>query len=206
MITLYGRASAWNVRKVLFFTGEIGLPVERLDYGRGTTPTNTPDFLAMNPNAMVPVLKDDGLTAWESHTILRYLAAKYADESFYPKALERRALVDQWLDWKLGHISPPVRLLFFFHYLKSLIYGEKEAQAAEAESAKFFTILDGQLARTGAFVTGPDLTIADCALGMGVHRWLSLPLNHPKLDNVQRYYRELSERPAFRDSVLIGMP
>jgi glutathione S-transferase len=151
-------------------------------------------------------LQDEDVTIWESHTILRYLAAKYADDSYYPKALPRRALVDQWLDWKLGHIAPPVRLLFFYHYLKSPIYGEAEAQAAEAESAKLFTILDEQLAKTGAFVTGPDLTIADCTLGMAVHRWLALPLNHPKLDHVQRYYRDLSERPAYKDTVLIGMP
>lgn len=205
MTTLYGRKDAWNVRKVLFLTEEIGLKVNRLDYGRGFAPTNTPEFLELNPNGMVPVLKDGPVTLWESHSILRYIAAKYAGETYYPRELDRRAMVDQWLDWKLGHISSPVRTLFFHHFLKAPGL-EPAAATAEADCNNLFTILDGQLAKTGAFVAGPDLTIADCALGMAVHRWLGLPLNRPALPQIDRYYKTLSERPAFQETILIGMP
>lgn len=206
MTTLYGRANAWNVRKVMFLAEEIGLELNRLDYGRGYTPTDTAEFLSLNPMGLVPVLKDGPTVLAESHTILRYLAAKYAAPSYYPSALDQRGVVDQWLDWKLGHVSPPVRLLFFHHYLKTPGISEDTVSEAEEESAKLFTVLDGQLARTGAYVAGEDLTIADCAVGMAVHRWLNLPLRRPELAHVQRYYGQLSGRPAFQKTILTGMP
>jgi glutathione S-transferase len=115
---------------------------------------------------MVPVLVEDGLVLWESHTILRYLAAKYGPPSLYPADLRDRALVDQWLDWKIAHVSPAIRPLFFTHFLKTGDFSDREVADAEAECARLFTILDAQLAKTGAYATGPELTIADCALGM----------------------------------------
>jgi glutathione S-transferase len=194
------------VRKVLFFLEDTGLPYERLDYGRGFTPTNTPEFLALNPNAMVPVLSDGDTVIWESHAILRYLAAKNGPESYYPAALGHRAVVDQWLDWKIAHVSPAMRPLFFRHFLKMGEFTDREVAEAEAESAKLFTILDGQLAKTGAYAAGPDITIADSSIGMAVHRWLNLPLKRPVLPHIDEYYLRLSRLPSYEKTVRIGMP
>jgi glutathione S-transferase len=206
MITIYGRTTAWNVRKVLFFLEDVGIPYERLDYGRGFSPTNTPEFLALNPNAMVPVLADGGTVIWESHTILRYLAAKNGPESYYPSNLERRAVTDQWLDWKIAHVTPAIRPLFFRHFLKMGEFTDREVQEGEAECARLFTILDGQLAKTGAYVAGPDITIADSSIGMAVHRWLNLPLKRPAVPHIERYYEMLSRLPSYEKTVKIGMP
>jgi glutathione S-transferase len=206
MITIYGRTTAWNVRKVLFFLEDTGLPYERLDYGRGFKPTNTPEFLALNPNAMVPVLVDGDAVIWESHTVLRYLAAKNGPASYYPADLRRRALVDQWLDWKIAHVSPAIRPLFFRYFLKMGEFSDREVAEGEAECAKLFTILDGQLGKTGAYVAGPTITIADSSIGMATHRWLNLPLKRPELPNVARYYETLSKLPSFEKTILIGMP
>ncbi|MGA7323826.1 MAG: glutathione S-transferase family protein [Rhodomicrobium sp.] len=206
MITIYGRTTAWNVRKVLFFLEDTGLAYERLDYGRGFKPTNTPEFLALNPNAMVPVLVDGDAVLWESHTILRYLASKYGPESYYPKNLEHRAIADQWLDWKIAHIAPALRPLFFRHFLKMGEFTDREVEDAEAESAKLFAILDGQLKKTGAYVAGPEITIADSSIGMAVHRWLNLPLKRPALPQVERYYETLSRLPSYDKTVRIDMP
>jgi glutathione S-transferase len=206
MIKIYGRMSSWNVRKVLFLLEDIGLPYERLDYGRGFVPTNTPEFLALNPNAKIPVLADGGTVIWESHTILRYLAAKYGPESYYPLNLERRAMADQWLDWKIAHVSSAIGPLFFRHFLKMGEFTDREVEDAEANCAKLFPILDGQLGKTGAYVTGSDITIADSAIGMAVHRWLNLPLRRPAVPNIDRYYETLSRLPSYEKTVRIGMP
>jgi glutathione S-transferase len=206
MITIYGRTTAWNVRKVLFFLEDVGLPYERLDYGRGFAPTNTAEFLALNPNALVPVLVDGDTVIWESHTILRYLAAKNGLESYYPSNLSQRALADQWLDWKIAHVSPAMRPLFFRHFLKMGEFTDREVEEAETESARLFAILDAQLAKTGAYVTGPDITIADSSLGMAVHRWLNLPLKRPSVPHIDRYYTALSRLPSYEKTVRIGMP
>ena len=206
MITIYGRATAWNVRKVLFFLEDVGLPYERLDYGRGFSPTNTPEFLALNPNAMVPVLADGDVVIWESHAILRYLAAKYGPDSYFPANLARRAIVDQWLDWKIAQVSPALRPLFFRYFLKMGEFTGREVQEAETECAKLFTILNGQLAKTGAYAAGGNITIADSSIGMAVHRWLTLPLNRPSLPQIDRYYETLSRLPSYEKTIRIGMP
>jgi glutathione S-transferase len=206
MITIYGRATAWNVRKVLFFLEDAGIPYERLDYGRGFAATNTPEFLALNPNGMVPVMVDNGTVVWESHTILRYLAAKYGPESYYPVDLKHRTVADQWLDWKIAHVSPAIRPLFFRHFLKMGEFTDREVEEGETECAKLFTILNDQLAKTGAYAAGPGITIADSSLGMAVHRWLNLPVKRPALPHIERYYAALSKLPSYEKTIRIGMP
>jgi glutathione S-transferase len=206
MITLYGRPTAWNVRKVLFLLEDIGLPYERLDYGRGYQPTNTPEFLALNPNGLVPVVVDGDVVIWESHTVLRYVAARYGPPEYYPSEIRVRSSVDQWLDWKIAHISPAMRPLFFRHFLKMGEFTDREVAEGEAECAKLFTVLDGQLAKTGAYVAGSEITIADSAIGMAVHRWLNLPLQRRDVPHVERYYERLSRLPSYEKTIRIGMP
>jgi glutathione S-transferase len=206
MITIYGRATAWNVRKVLFFLEDAGIPYERLDYGRGFAATNTPEFLALNPNGMVPVMVDNGTVVWESHTVLRYLAAKYGPESYYPVDLKHRTVADQWLDWKIAHVSPAIRPLFFRHFLKMGEFTDREVEEGETECAKLFTILNDQLAKTGAYAAGRGITIADSSLGMAVHRWLNLPVKRPALPHIERYYAALSKLPSYEKTIRIGMP
>ena len=59
------------------FCEELGLGYERVAAGGAFGRTRDPDYLAMNPNALVPTIEDDGFVLWESHSIVRYLAAKH---------------------------------------------------------------------------------------------------------------------------------
>ena len=79
-VKLLGRQTSGNVQKVLFMLEEIKLPYAREDYGRQFNNTQTPEYLAMNPNAKVPTVIDGDMVIWESNTILRYLAAKHAKQ------------------------------------------------------------------------------------------------------------------------------
>jgi len=199
MIVLYGRANSSNVRKVLWLTEELGLPLDRRDYGRGYQPTDTPEFKKLNPNAKVPVLDENGFILWESHAILRYLAAKY-DAQWYPAELQRRAIVEQWLDWVMSEFQEPVRRLFFALHVKP---GSDDAAVPpnEAECARMCGILETRLQET-SYIAGHHPTIADCALGMMVHRWFVLEINRPVLPAVEAYYERLKSRPAFQGPIL----
>ena len=73
MITVYGRATSSNVQTVMWGIGELGLAYERLDYGHVYGGVDTPEYLAMNPNGQVPVIRDGALVMFESCAILRYL-------------------------------------------------------------------------------------------------------------------------------------
>lgn len=204
MFTLYGRANSSNVRKVLWLCAEIGqTDYERLDYGRGYTPCSSPEYAALNPNQVVPTLVDGDLVIWESNAILRYLASKYGPEEIYPKALPARARVEMWMDWQLTTAITGVRDLFMGLHVKDPAFAEPEAlKQAQAQATGAFGILDSHLEKGSAYVVGDDLTIADCALGIYVHRWFALPFERPDYPALAAYYDRLQERPAFQEWIV----
>ncbi|PTT61248.1 glutathione S-transferase, partial [Pseudomonas sp. HMWF007] len=105
MLRILGKASSINVRKVLWTCAELQLPFDREDWGSGFQATHTPEFLALNPCAMVPVIQDGDFTLWESNTIIRYLVANYPGADLYPTEPRARARVDQWIDWQASELN-----------------------------------------------------------------------------------------------------
>lgn len=202
MLKILGRKTSSNVQKVLWCCAEIGLAFERSDVGGPFGGNKTPEYLALNPNGLVPTIDDDGFVLWESNAIVRYLSAKHAAGSLWPTDLRRRADADRWMDWQQTTLGPPMGMLF-----RALLRSPPEPiQPAELESAKrraaaAFSTLDVQLGGS-RFVAGPDLTMGDIALGFAPHRWFILPIERPSLPHVERWYRELGERPAYREHVV----
>ena len=77
-LKIWGRLTSINVQKAMLCVEELDLPHERIDAGLAFGLVNTPEYRAMNPNGLVPVMKDDDFVLWESNAIVRYLAAKHA--------------------------------------------------------------------------------------------------------------------------------
>jgi glutathione S-transferase len=99
MLQVLGRASSINVRKVLWTCDELGLEPARVEWGAGSLSLRSPEFLALNPNALVPVLCDGDRVLWESNTICRYLASRQGRYDLLPQQPAARAGVEQWTDW-----------------------------------------------------------------------------------------------------------
>ena len=95
MLRVLGRATSGNVQKVLFFLEQTGTPYNREDYGRQFNNTGG-DYLKLNPNGKVPTVQVDGLTIWESNTILRYLAGKAG--RFSPADAGKRTEIERWME------------------------------------------------------------------------------------------------------------
>ena len=100
MLTIHGRINSINVQKVVLACEELKLPYKRIDAGGAFGIVKSPDYIAMNPNSLVPVLVDGSFVLWESNTIVRYLAAKYGEGTLWPKDVKKRALSDRWMDWQ----------------------------------------------------------------------------------------------------------
>ncbi len=99
MPTIWGRRSSFNVQKVLWLAGELGLAYEHIPAGGRFGLLDTPEFLRMNPHGRVPLLRDGDTVVWESHAILRYLAARHGAGAFWPADPARRVRADGWMDW-----------------------------------------------------------------------------------------------------------
>ncbi|WP_458762690.1 glutathione S-transferase family protein [Cupriavidus basilensis] len=200
MLKILGKASSINVRKVLWCCDELGLPFVREDWGSGYRATDTAEFLALNPNAMVPVLDDDGFVLWESNTIIRYLASQYGngDGAIYPAAARERARVDQWMDWQATELNNAWRYAFMALVRQSLLHrDEREIAASIANWSRHIGILERRLAVTGGYVAGERFTLADIPIGLSVNRWYATPLPHPDYPAVADYFKRLGAREGF---------
>jgi glutathione S-transferase len=204
MFTIYGRTNSSNVRKVLWLLAELGIDdYERLDYGRGYTPCSSPEYVALNPNKVVPTLVDGDLVLWESNTQLRYLAGKFGRDDLYPADIAARARVDMWLDWQLTTLLFGVRGLFMGLHVKDEGFTDPAGIAkAQGQATNAMGILDAHLAKGGKHVASDQLTIADCSIGMFVHRWYSLPTEHADYPALADYYERLKERAPFQEWIV----
>lgn len=207
MLHILGKSSSINVRKVLWTCVELDLPFEQEQWGRGVRPTQTPEFTALNPNAMVPVLRDGEFVLWESNTICRYLAHRAGRTDLLPDDAPGRARVEQWMDWQATELNNSWRYAFMGLVRGSPQHTDPAAIAASvSEFHRHMEMLDAQLARTGAYVTGDRFTLADVVLGLSTHRWHALPVQRPALPAVAAYYRRLGTRPGFQRHACNGQP
>jgi glutathione S-transferase len=203
MLKVWGRASSNNVQKVTWCCDELGLPYERVDTGGNFGGTDTPGYRAMNPNGLVPTVSDDGLVLWESNAIVRYLSAKYGAGSLWPEDPAARALSDLWMDWQMGTFWPAFRTAFLGITRPGFGASPEEISAFVDRTADALAILDEHLSDK-EYVAGAELTVGDVALGPGVYRWLNVEIERPSLPHLEAWHERLSERPAYRENVMVG--
>lgn len=199
MLKILGRSSSINVRKVLWTCAELDLPYEQEAWGSGFRATDAPEFRALNPNALVPVLVDGEFVLWESNTICRYLAAREKRNDLLPTEPAARAVIEQWMDWQATALNDSFRYAFMALVRKSPAHCAPAAiDASIAAWNRHMTILDARLTRTGAYAAGSTFTLADVVLGLSVHRWFRTLPERPQLAAVEAYYRRLQQRQGFQ--------
>ena len=207
MLKILGKSSSINVRKVLWTCAEIGLPYEQEQWGSGAQTTDTADFLALNPNGMVPVIVDEGVSLWESNSICRYLASKHQRTDLLPQEAMERAQVEKWMDWQATELNNAWRYAFMALVRQSAAHRDPLALATSvSEWNRHMQLLDAQLAATGAYVNGATLNLADIVIGLSVHRWVAAPIDHAVLPAVSAYYERLSQRDGFMQHGRNGQP
>ncbi len=190
---LLGRKTSGNVQKVMFLFEELKMPYTREDVGRQFNNTQTPEYLAKNPNAKVPTLEDGDLVIWESNTILRYVAAK-AKSPLYPADPAKRTQVERWMDWQLSALNNPYLAMFREAKLEPEKRGADFAVQLKDFSAQL-SILDKSMK---SWVAGDEFTIADICLAPIVYRCLRFGVELPALPNVKRWDAAVSAREAFK--------
>ena len=198
MIRLLGRQTSGNVQKVLFLLEELRIPYTREDYGRQFGNTQTDAYRTLNPNSKVPTMIDGDLVIWESHTILRYLAALHAP-ALHGATPGERTLVERWMDWNLGALNAPYVAVF------KDVKNAPEARAADfAEQVKTLveqlTILDGQLTGRDWLALG-KLTLAEVSLAPIVKRCLAFSIGRPPLPALEKWQAAIDARPAFQVAI-----
>jgi len=202
MLTIWGRINSHNVKKVVWLAEEMGLAYDRRDVGGPFGMDET--YRALNPNALIPTIEDDGFVLWESNSILRYLAATRGGEAFYPVAPEVRASLERWMDWGFTW-ADAIRPIFF--QLVRTEASKRDTALIErsvARAAGLSAILDDVLARQ-EWLSGDAFGIGDIPVAAYANTWFQLPVERPSRPNLERWYAALQERAPFRDVVMIPL-
>jgi len=194
MLKFYYNAAP-NPMKVALFLEESGLDYDPIPIDGRAGDQHKPEFLAVNPNAKVPAIVDDGITVFDSNAILLYLAQKTG--KFLPEDTpEARALLLSWLMFVATGIGPySGQSVHFKNYAP-----EKQSYAInryDFEAERHYGILDGRLA-AAPYILGETYTIVDMAVWgwarmipivRGENTWRDMP-------NLKRLVNEINARPA----------
>jgi len=205
MLKIWGRRNSFNVQKVMWLVGELGLEHEHIPAGGAFGGLDTPEFLALNPHGRVPVLQDGAVCVWESHAILRYLAAVYGSSQFWAQDAAERSVPDRWMDWAQTSLQPDFLGGVFWGYYRTPAHlRNMEAVAAKiAICAAYMRLLDRVLA-TRQYLGGSDLSLADIPAGAALYRYFGLDIDRPAVPHVERWYERLQARPAYRTHVMVA--
>jgi glutathione S-transferase len=204
MLKIWGRVNSVNVKKALWAAEELGLKYERIEAGMQHGVVKTPEYMAMNPNSVVPTIEDDGFVLWESHSIVRYLCAKHSLGKLCPSDLRARADAERWMDWAFT----------FQGAMRSVFWGlirtppekrdPKAIEEGRQASIRLAEILDSHL-KDRAYVTGSAFTMGDIPVGCEVQRYMRVPVERPRLPALEAWFERLRQRPAFTKFVDIPL-
>ncbi len=203
MLKVWGRRNSFNVQKVMWLIGELGLEHMHINAGGSFGGLDDPEFLKMNPHGKVPVIDDNGTIVWESHTIVRYLSARYGAGNFWPENPSERSFADRWMDWSLATLQPAFMDVFWgFYRTPEDKRNWPLIRDAVERCARCYRLLDTHLVRQG-YLAGDRLTMADVPAGTSLYRYFELEIDRPAVPNVEAWYGRLSGRPAYRQHVMV---
>jgi glutathione S-transferase len=162
-IRVWGRRNGFHARKVIWALGELGLPYELIEAGFGIEPT--PEFRSRDPNALAPVIDDDGVVVWESNVVVRYLCTAYSPGRLAPAGdLAARFAVEQWMDWNATTLWPAIRPLH--HELaRGAALPEPERAGLRADLDRWLGVLEDRLAAF-PYLAGEAFSMADIPAGL----------------------------------------
>ena len=224
ILKIWGRANSINVKKVVWTAQELGLEFQRTEAGGQFGLVKTPEYIARNPNSLVPAIQDGDFVLWESNVIVRYLLAKYdtptlaasraplppegaglawggparrpSSGQMYPTGLQERFDAERWMDWQQTTWNPASRPAFW--QLIRTPAEQRDAAAIAASSAAVEVLmarLDAHLANR-SYMVGERFTMADIPLACEVHRWFGLPQPRQSHANVERWFDRVQARQA----------
>lgn len=192
---VYGDIQSGNCYKIKLLMAFLGIehawqPVDIL-----ANETQTPEFLAINPNGKIPVLElDDGRHLTESNAILNYLAEGTA---FVPEERFTRAQVLQWQFFEQYSHEPFIATARYINkYLGLPKERLEEYQAKQEGGHKALAIMENQLAER-EYLVGDRPTIADISLYAYTHVAHEGGFDLIRYANIRRWLTRIEAIPGY---------
>jgi len=202
MLEIWGRPYSSNVIPVIWTANELKLEYTLQLAGGSFGKLDTDDYGKINPNRMIPAIKDGDFALWESLAIVRYLCDQYGAGTLSPADPQTRAVADQWMEWSASKVFMPVIYLFF-----ATVRTQPEERDTEKiarlrdEAHAALTVLDEHL-ENRVYICGDEFTMGDIPLGCVAYRYFNVDVDRPPLPHVEAWYERLSQRPAYQNHVM----
>ena len=191
MLRIHGSARS-RATRTLWMAEELGLKYEHNDLAPRSSGTRTPEYLALNPNARVPTIEDDGFVLSESMAINLYLAKKHG--KLYPTDAKHEALAWQWSFWETDRLDR--QMTTYANNASALPEAERNPAAAKAAWDEIVPALDVLEIALGKaqWLAGNEFTVADLNVAAAMYRALSFDLG--KWPKVREWLHRCWDRPA----------
>ena len=200
---LYNANFSPNALRVRAVANELGIELEVIEVDLRAGENRTDTYLAMNPNAKVPVLVDGDFTIWESRAINSYLAGLRPEHGLYPDDPKARALVDQWSYWQTVHLGPAMQRVAFERFMKQKFgMGEPDRSAIDAELKnvdQFLRVFEQHMPDR-EWVAG-QLSVADFALASTFMFRKQANISLDEMPGVSAWIARLEARDSWRAAV-----
>lgn len=192
-----------NSRKVEATAIHLGLPLEvfQVDLTKGEH--MSPEFTALNPNNMIPLLEDGDFKLWESNAILIYLSNKKPEAGLFPADPVKQVEVLRWLFWQSSHWAPACGALMWEHMWKAMVTGQpaddKLVAEAEGKFKRFGKVLNDHMADR-EWLVGESVTLADFAVGAFMTYADGAKFPYQDMEHVKNWLGRLEKLEAWQQT------
>jgi len=176
---------------------ELGLPHELIRVDTAAGQQKSPEYLALNPNGVVPTLVLDGTPRFEAAALAMTLSDRHADADLAPRPEDpRRADYVQWMFHLANAVQPLFRSWWYPHEPAGPENEQRVREQITPRIEAAWQRLDDHLAKHGPYLLGDAPSVADFYLTM-LMRWSR---NMPKPAMAWPHLAALARRMAGRDS------
>lgn len=193
MYQIYGPKQSSSFR-CLWVAEELGVPYENIPVDMKEKGHKSPEFLAMNPNGKVPVLKNGDFVVWESLAICNYMVDKEGSDLAGANA-EERALVWQWTLWALIHLAQPLEKVMSYKWMNKP--EDAEAEEARGRLPQWFTILNAAL-EGKEYLVADRFTLADLSVVSVANYTNYIGYDLSAYPNVVAWIQRINQREALK--------
>jgi len=187
-----------NGRKISVAVEEMALPytVKIVDLRKGQQ--FEPEFLKISPSGKIPAIVDPvgpsgkPVSVFESGAILIYLGEKTG--KFWPRDLEARIPVLEWLMFQMGNFGPIPGQVHHFATVENEGDGRYGLERFSKETRRLYAVMDRRLATREFFAD--ELSIADFAILGWAWRHPRHKVDLAEFPQVQRWYEAMMARPG----------
>jgi len=169
------------------------------------TEMNTPSHLRLHPFERVPILRHGDFTVYETSAIVAYVDDAFDGPKLTPAAPQTRALMNQWMSAINGYYYP--YLIYHVSHERNVFpqlgieTDEKVVAHAMPKVEICLQVLERQLSRSGAFLLGPDLSLADYFMLPIIHAFGFSPeaqQRYPGLPAIRAWRERMEDLPTMK--------